>query len=44
MRELAAMIPGARYEEIDSRFGHDGFLVEYEQLNDILYPFINSKK
>ena len=36
MRELAAMLPGARYAEIDSPFGHDGFLVEHEQLNDIL--------
>ncbi|MDE6382319.1 MAG: homoserine O-acetyltransferase, partial [Muribaculaceae bacterium] len=26
MKELASVIPGARYEEIDSRFGHDGFL------------------
>lgn len=26
------MIPGSVYHEIDSPFGHDGFLVEYEQL------------
>lgn len=42
MRELSAMIPQSRYFEIDSPFGHDGFLVEYDQLNDILYPFINA--
>lgn len=41
MRELHAMIPGSSYREIDSPFGHDGFLVEHEQLNDILSPFIN---
>lgn len=41
MRELHAMIPRSRYCEIDSPFGHDGFLVEHEQLNDILYPFVN---
>lgn len=41
MKELASVIPGARYEEIDSRFGHDGFLVEHERLNSILYPFMN---
>lgn len=41
MRALCAMIPGSRYHEIDSPFGHDGFLVEHEQLNDILYPFMN---
>lgn len=41
MRELQQQIPGSRYEEIDSPFGHDGFLVEYEQLNRIIYPFIH---
>lgn len=39
MRRLAAMIPGARYEEITSEFGHDGFLIEHGQLNDLLIPF-----
>ena len=28
MRSLHAMIPGSAYHEIDSPFGHDGFLVE----------------
>lgn len=42
MRELHRMIPGSVYHEIDSQFGHDGFLVEYEQLNDILNPFMNN--
>ena len=41
MRWLAAAIPGAQYREIDSLFGHDGFLVEHGQLNDILNPFIS---
>lgn len=41
MQELHAMIPGSVYRQIDSPFGHDGFLVEYAQLNDILYPFMN---
>ena len=40
MRELHRMIPGSRYAEIESPFGHDGFLVEYEQLDDLLRPFI----
>lgn len=40
MRRLCAMIPHAEYREIDSEFGHDGFLVEHEQLNNILIPFI----
>lgn len=41
MRDLASKIPGAEYREITSPFGHDGFLVEYGQLNEILTPFIN---
>lgn len=40
MCRLARAIPGARYEEIDSDYGHDGFLVEHIQLNNILKPFI----
>ena len=28
-------------KQIDSPFGHDGFLVEHEQLNRILNPFIH---
>lgn len=43
MRELHAMIPNSAYREIDSPFGHDGFLVEHDQLNDILYPFIDNQ-
>ncbi len=41
MRSLVQRIPGARYHEISSPFGHDGFLVEHQQLNEILTPFIN---
>lgn len=40
MRELHALIPGSSYHEIASPFAHDGFLVEHEQLNRILCPFI----
>lgn len=40
MRQLAEMISFAEYREIDSPFGHDGFLVETDQLNDILIPFM----
>ena len=39
MRRLHRQIPGSLYREIDSPFGHDGFLVEYEQLNALLLPF-----
>ncbi len=40
MRELASRIPGSSYHEIASPFGHDGFLVEHEQLNAILMPWM----
>lgn len=40
MKALAAKIPGAVYAEIQSPFGHDGFLVEHEQLNKLMRPFM----
>ena len=43
MRELQGVIPVSEYREIESEFGHDGFLVEHGQLNDIIQPFINEK-
>jgi homoserine O-acetyltransferase/O-succinyltransferase len=36
---IAEHIPNAKYVEIDSIYGHDGFLVELEQLNQILKDF-----
>lgn len=42
VKALAASIKGAKYDEIESRFGHDGFLVEHDSLNAVFYPFINS--
>lgn len=41
MRQLAARIPRSVYREISSPFGHDGFLVEAQQLNSILNPFLS---
>lgn len=35
-------IPSVEYRLIDSPFGHDGFLVEYEQLDSIIKSFMNS--
>lgn len=35
-------IPDCELRLIASDFGHDGFLVEHEKLNDLLKPFINS--
>jgi homoserine O-acetyltransferase len=39
-RFLAAHIPGARYAEISSEYGHDGFLVEVEHLSRLLPDFL----
>lgn len=36
---LAAHIPGARLEIIGSRYGHDGFLIEFDQFKNILISF-----
>lgn len=40
MRSLVRRLPCARYEEISSDLGHDGFLTEHRRLNQILIPFI----
>ena len=38
--EDVAALKSAQYRELSSRFGHDGFLIETEQLTDILLPFL----
>lgn len=38
---IAELVPGASYYEIDSFYGHDGFLIEVEALTNILKPIIN---
>lgn len=43
IRALASMLPRATYQEINSPFGHDGFLVEHDQLNSILNDFFNPR-
>lgn len=42
MEEMAASIPGAEYKMITSLYGHDGFLLEYKQLQDIFAPMVSS--
>lgn len=42
MKELASKIPGAAYHEMQSAFGHDGFLVEHEELNHLIKNFFSS--
>ena len=36
IKEMASHIPGAEYTGITSVFGHDGFLLEYEQISTII--------
>ena len=38
---LAEHIPGAEYREITSKFGHDGFLLENDQLKAVIGPLMN---
>jgi homoserine O-acetyltransferase/O-succinyltransferase len=40
---LAENIPSAQYVEITSLYGHDGFLVEFDQLDSILKHFFSRK-
>ncbi len=40
-KAIAADIPGARYAEIRSMLGHDAFLVEFGQLDQILGSFLD---
>ncbi len=39
-RTIADQIPGATYREIKSKFGHDAFLVEFEQMNEYIGVFL----
>jgi homoserine O-acetyltransferase/O-succinyltransferase len=38
---LAAHIPDAHYEEIESLYGHDGFLIEADQISQRYNEFVN---
>jgi len=41
---LAEHIPNAQYVELTSLYGHDGFLVEFEQLDTVIKQFYHQKK
>lgn len=41
-RYLARHIPHSEYAEIHSSYGHDSFLVEFDQLNRIIHSFLKS--
>lgn len=42
LKFIAENIQGAVYHEITSRFGHDGFLIENDQLTEIFRPVLES--
>ena len=39
-KELAGLIPQARYAEIHSPHGHDAFLIEFEAMNKLIRDFL----
>jgi homoserine O-acetyltransferase len=41
--ELAELIPTSTFREIKSKYGHDAFLIEFEQINNALKSFQNLK-
>ena len=41
-KATVAALRWASYRELSSRFGHDGFLIENDQLSSILRPLIES--
>ncbi|MEX8546993.1 MAG: homoserine O-acetyltransferase [Mucilaginibacter sp.] len=42
-RFLYRNIPGAAFAEVESLFGHDGFLIETEALSKIIYSFLKQQ-
>lgn len=41
--ELSGLLPNAELHVIESDYGHDAFLIEFEQLNNIIKPFTEKK-
>ena len=44
MRIIHQNIPGSFFYEINSPYGHDGFLIEHEQLTGIIHKFYQKQK
>lgn len=39
-QELARLLPHGKYQEIESIYGHDAFLIEFEQMEKMITPFL----
>jgi homoserine O-acetyltransferase/O-succinyltransferase len=42
-KELATYLANAEYNEVQSPYGHDAFLIEFEQLRNIIQPFLEKQ-
>ena len=40
---IATNVPGGSFEMIESLYGHDGFLLEYEQIGKLIVEFIQTR-
>jgi len=41
-QELAELIPNSHFAALGSPYGHDAFLIEFDQLNTQLHSFFHS--
>lgn len=44
LRSLAEELPNANYYSLDAKWGHDSFLIEEEQINNIVKQFLEDTK